>query len=271
MLPTVHRLEFKVLTQGMQPLQILHISDLHLTPRRRDLLRFIPSWGDLAPDLIVSTGDHIAHEDATPLLIEALRPLSNIPGFFVFGSNDYFAPTFKNPLRYLFRIKRGVTRGRRLPTELLELGLESLGWKVLHDSIARTNIKGVQIELRGTNDAHIGLDTYHVTKGIRSNSDLSIGVTHSPYLRVLEAFALDGVDLVLAGHTHGGQIRIPWRGGTRALTTNCDLPRWRARGLTAVPGQAPLHVSAGLGSSPFHPPRFLNPPSVTLIKIVGAG
>ena len=252
----------------MKSLKLLHISDLHLTPKKKGLLSFIYTWGDLHPDLIISTGDHIAHKDAISPLLEALRPLSHVPGFFVFGSNDYFAPTLKNPLRYLFPITSGVARGRKLPTKILESGLQSLGWKLLHDEIVKIIIKGVRVELRGTNDAHLGFDSYEKSRGLRSSSDLNIGVTHAPYHRVLEAFTLDGVDLILAGHTHGGQIRIPWWNGSRALTTNCDLPKWRARGFTSVPGQAPLHVSAGLGSSPLHPPRFLNPPSVTLIDIV---
>ena len=267
MAPIVHRLEFEVLPPGMKPLRLLHISDLHLRPNRNNLMRFIISWKELAPDFIVSTGDHIAHAEAISPLIEALSPLSDIPGFFVLGSNDYFAPTFKNPFKYLLPVKNGVAQGPKLPTKLLESQLQGLGWKQLHDVIVETTIKEVRVELRGTNDAHLGYDTYEMSKGRQSNSDLSIGVTHAPYRRILEAFTLDGVDLILAGHTHGGQVRIPWLGGTRALTTNCDLPKWRAQGLTSIRGQAPLHVSSGLGSSPFHPPRVLNPPSVTLITL----
>jgi len=75
----------------------------------------------------------------------------------------------------------------------------------------------------------------------------------------------DGLDLIFAGHTHGGQVRLPWFGGSRSLTTNCDLPNWRSRGLTREESQPWLNVSAGMGFSPFAPLRILCPPEVSLI------
>jgi predicted MPP superfamily phosphohydrolase len=73
----------------------------------------------------------------------------------------------------------------------------------------------------------------------------------------------DGADLVLAGHTHGGQLCVP---GVGALVTNCDLPRSRAKGMSQH-GDAVLHVSAGLGTSPYAPVRFACRPEATLLTI----
>jgi predicted MPP superfamily phosphohydrolase len=84
----------------------------------------------------------------------------------------------------------------------------------------------------------------------------------------LDAMSRDHVDLIFAGHTHGGQVRIPWFGGTRSLTTNCDLPNWRSRGLTRFGSEPWLHVSAGMGTSPFAPIRILSKPEFTLITAV---
>ena len=73
----------------------------------------------------------------------------------------------------------------------------------------------------------------------------------------------DGFPLILAGHTHGGQLCVP---GFGALVTNCDLPRRQAKGLSTrcTPGDArALHVSAGLGTSPYAPVRFACPPEAT--------
>ena len=91
-------------------------------------------------------------------------------------------------------------------------------------------------------------------------------MTHSPEPRVLDAFAADGYELVLAGHTHGGQLRLP---GFGAIVTNCGIDRGRARWL--LPLGRPhmwLHVSAGLGTSPYAPVRFGCPPEATLLTLV---
>ena len=87
------------------------------------------------------------------------------------------------------------------------------------------------------------------------------------YKRVLDAMSEDNVDLIFAGHTHGGQVRIPWFGGTRCLTTNCDLPNWRSRGLTRFGSEPWLHVSAGMGYNPFTPIRLMSAPESSLLHL----
>jgi predicted MPP superfamily phosphohydrolase len=79
--------------------------------------------------------------------------------------------------------------------------------------------------------------------------------------------AQDKLDLIFAGHTHGGQIRLPWPGGSKSLTTNCDLENWRSRGVTKVNDEPWLNVSAGMGMSPFAPIRLVCPPEVSLITL----
>lgn len=263
----LRHVEVPLLKIGSNTLRVLHFSDLHLTPSRMALLKFMEKWVELKPDLIISTGDHIAHEDSIPLLLRALAPLEGTPSFYVFGSNDYFAPSFKNPLRYLLPDNGKRIHGAELPWEDLDLGLKKLGWVKLHDKREVISLKGTSIELRGTDDAHLERDSYDKIAGPRREVDLSLGVTHAPYLRILSAMAKDNLDLIFAGHTHGGQIRIPWFGGTRSLTTNCDLPNWRSRGLTKIEGEPWLHVSAGLGHNPKTPFRFLSPPECTLLTL----
>ena len=82
-----------------------------------------------------------------------------------------------------------------------------------------------------------------------------------------DRFAADGYDLLLAGHTHGGQLCLPVYG---TLVTNCGIDRERARGLHRYPdgGQAWLHVSAGLGTSPWAPARFACRPEASLLTLV---
>ena len=125
-------------------------------------------------------------------------------------------------------------------------------------------VDGREVDVRGVDDPHISRDRYDEVAGpFDSAADLTLGVTHAPYLRVLDAMTADGADLVLAGHTHGGQLRVP---GVGALVTNCDLPRAQAKGLSQY-GDAALHVSAGLGTSPYAPFRFACRPEATLLTL----
>ena len=99
----VRTAEIKLLPQDKQSLKILHISDLHLVPNRKWEISELRKLSDLEPDFVVGTGDFIAHENAIEPLFDALDELFKIPGAYVFGSNDYYAPKFKNPLSYLKR------------------------------------------------------------------------------------------------------------------------------------------------------------------------
>ena len=118
--------------------------------------------------------------------------------------------------------------------------------------------------MTGTDDAHLRRDRYRSVAG-PVQTVIGIGVTHTPAKRVLAAMSADGHQLLLAGHTHGGQLRLP---GVGALVTNCDLDRARARGLSAYDGSW-LHVSAGLGTSPYAPIRLCCRPEATLLTLVG--
>ena len=257
-----------ILPPGLPELRILHFSDLHLTPHRKREIQDIKSWTNLKPDLVISTGDFLAHPNAGEVVIEALDGLLDLPGIYVFGSNDYFAPRIKNPLAYLKKDDGTRKLGNPLPTKLFDQKLQSRGWKNVNTSRILLSIKGITIEARGTDDAHLARDQYELVAGQPAKeADLSIGVTHAPYSRVLDAMSQDKIDLIFAGHTHGGQVRMPWLGGSRSLTTNCDLPNWRSRGLTKVPNQSWLHVSAGMGYNPFTPIRLFSPPEATVLTL----
>jgi predicted MPP superfamily phosphohydrolase len=257
-----------LLPKGASDIRILHFSDLHLTPARKALIKDIKSWIDLKPNLIIATGDFLAGKDGIRPVINALDHLLDLPGLFVFGSNDYYGPKFKNPFSYLLPDRGERKLGKKLNWRLLQEKLTDRGWKDLNHNKVKIKIKGVVIEARGTDDAHLELDNYPLVAGKKSKSaDVSIGVTHAPYERVLAAMALDKLDLIFAGHTHGGQIRLPWPGGSKAVTTNCDLDNWRASGLSKVNDEPWLNVSAGMGTSPYAPFRFACPPEISLITL----
>jgi predicted MPP superfamily phosphohydrolase len=266
---TLRRVEVPVLKPGARPLRVLHISDLHMTPDQRAKREWVRSLAGLEPDLVVDTGDNLAHQDAVAPVLDALGPLLERPGAFVMGSNDYYEPTFKNPARYLLPVGEPRLSKRRLPADDLREGLLSAGWVDLDNARERIKADHREIELVGTDDPHIRLDRYADVAGPADPAaDLSMAVTHAPYRRVLDAMTADGFPLILAGHTHGGQLCVPFVG---ALVTNCDLPRRQAKGLSThehAGRRAHLHVSAGLGTSPFAPVRFACRPEATLLTLV---
>ncbi len=267
---TVRRFTLPVLPPGGKDLRVLHVSDFHLLPRQLDKLRFIRSLADLEPDLVVNTGDNIASNDAIPALHASWGWLRFKPGVFALGSNDYQAPRFTNPLRYVIRGRSEGTGVKPTPldTGTLRRRFEDNGWVDLAHRRHVMEVAGYRIEFRGTDDAHLGRDDYATVQGPPADDvDLVIGVTHAPYLRLLDGMTADGVDVIFAGHTHGGQVCVP---GYGALTTNCDLDTDRVKGVsthTAGGRTAHLHVSAGLGSSPYAPFRFACRPEVSLVTL----
>ena len=251
------------------PLRVLHLSDLHLTPGQHLKQQWVRGLAALEPDAVVVTGDFLGHREAIAPVLACLGDLLDLPGAFVLGSNDYYAPILKNPARYLLPDGQDRTRvGGRLPWRELVVALTARGWVDLSNRRGRLRVAGLDLALAGVDDPHLNYDDLTAVAGPPDAADLAVAVAHAPYLRVLDGFTADGYALVLAGHTHGGQLRLP---GFGALVTNCDLDRARARGLhqhTAAGRSAWLHVSAGLGTSPYAPVRFGCRPEATLLHLL---
>jgi predicted MPP superfamily phosphohydrolase len=261
----VRELDLELLPAGSESIRILHISDLHITPAQTRKINWVKSLAKLEPDFVVGTGDFLAHQLAVPAVVEAMNELMDLPGAFVLGSNDYFAPSVKNPLMYFNKKREIRAEGTALPTSYLVDELNDAGWLDLNNKQSTAVIKGVKIHFRGTDDPHINKDNYAAVAGAFDSDAFAFGVTHAPYRRVLQSFETDKADLVLAGHTHGGQICIPFYG---ALVTNCDLPQGQAKGFSTFgESEMPLHVSAGVGTSPFAQVRIACRPEATLITL----
>jgi uncharacterized protein len=193
---------------------------------------------------------------------------------FVYGSNDLYSPIPRNPARYIWRDTS--TEHRRhvpdLPWAEFGAAMEAAGWMNANNHRGRLKVGDFDIEVAGVHDSHIRRDRYEAIAGPADPAaDLRLGVMHSPEPAIMDKFVADGFDLLLAGHTHGGQVCLPFAG---TLVTNCGIDRTRARGLhqhPAGPGpgqRAFLHVSAGLGTSPYTPVRLACRPEATLLTLV---
>jgi uncharacterized protein len=268
---TLRRFDVPVLAPGSAPLRVLHLSDLHMTAGQRGKQEWVAGLADLRPDLVIDTGDNLAGMDAVPGTLRALEPLLDLPGAFVLASNDYYAPRPKNPLKY-FKADHKRVHGDELPWRDLRDGLADRGWLDLTNATGALTVAGTRIAFAGVDDPHLQLDRYDEVAGpADAAADVRIGLVHSPEPRVLDRFAADGYDLVLAGHTHGGQLRVPFYG---ALVTNCGIDRHQVRWLhrwaepaAEHPTGTWLHVSAGLGTSPYAPYRLACPPEATLLTL----
>ena len=300
--PVLRRLDVPVLAADEEPLTVLHLADLHLTDRTEARVTWVRRLARLRPDVVVNTGDNLSLASGLEPLRRALEPLTDLPGAFVMGDHDYRTTVFRLPTRYLHRDPRGTASRVReedieaLPWEEVRDLQAAGGWADLTNRRGSIVVRGRRIELVGVDDPHANRDVFPGPEAAgdaasagsagsttslpairdREGRALRLGLTHAPYRRVLEAMYTDDVDLVLAGHTHGGQLCVP---GVGALVTNCDLDRGRASGLSQWPGRLGdpraadhmyLHVSAGLGTSPFTPVRLACRPEATLLRLLPA-
>ena len=261
---TLRRVQIPVLEPDQAPIRVLHISDLHMIPGQKSKSQWVRSLATLSPDAVIATGDFLSDPDGVPSALEALDPLMDLPGAFVLGSNDYYAPNLINPIKYFSAPSQLTPTRPTLDWKPLAQGMTGHGWLDLTNRHVDWKVDGRLISVKGVDDPHISRDDYAgITTSFNVDADLTLGVVHAPYLRVLDAMAADNAQLILAGHTHGGQLRVP---GFGALVTNCDLDTRRARGLSRHHNSA-LHVSAGLGCSRYAPFRFACPPEATLITL----
>lgn len=268
---TVRRHVVRILEPGAVPIRILHISDAHMAPWQRRKQRWMAGLVGLRPDLVISTGDSLGHVNGLDGIRPALSPFAGVPGVFVHGSNDLWAPGPRNPFKYFTGPSEGVPKATRLDTDALDAFMtDELGWRDIDNSATTLTIRGQRIRLFGASDAHHDLDDVEAAVAAleeQPEAPVTLGVMHAPYRRDLDPFTDAGADMLFAGHTHGGQVRIPFYG---ALVANCDLPLRQARGLSAWSHRGrtiPLNVSAGLGHSIYAPVRFACRPEVSLITL----
>jgi predicted MPP superfamily phosphohydrolase len=289
---TLRRVEVPVLPAGADPVRVLHVSDLHMAPWQRSKQEWVAGLAALRPDLVVNTGDNLGHTRGLEGIRRAFAPFAGIPGVFVNGSNDYFGPVLKNPFSYFGGPSVNLGRVAELDIAAQHAFFGELGWADIDNRATSLDLRGTHFEFFGVDDPHKGYDRLDLITAaiddLRSDDPLgddswpdpatvphprptvTVGVTHAPYQRVLNSFVTHGAQLMVAGHTHGGQVCVP---GYGALVTNCDIPRTQVKGLSLWRHglrSAYLHVSAGLGTSIYAPIRFACPPEATLLTLTAA-
>ena len=252
-------------------LRVLHISDLHFVPGQDHRIRFLAALAELDHDLVVATGDLLGAPNAEDTVSAAMASLTSRgqPGLVVLGSNDLFGPVWKSPTSYLTRPDRRLY-GVPLDTDRLVERLGGYGYRTLRGEATVVDTAAGRVAVGGFDDPHLPTTVLPDPEVVApppgaGDALLHLGLVHAPYLAALDVLVDAGHDLMLAGHTHGGQVRLP---GIGALVANCDLPLDQARGASRYRGRL-LHVSAGLGHSRFAPFRFACRPEATLLELTG--
>ncbi|MFT4147665.1 MAG: metallophosphoesterase family protein [Micrococcaceae bacterium] len=262
-----------ILQEDAKPITILHISDLHMVENQQWKEKWVRSLAKYEPDFVVNTGDNFSSVAALDIVKSSMDPFLDTPGSFVAGTNDLYSPSFRNPAKYLFapsnqHKQKQPYKEPDLPFEELFGHFKERGWFDLVNAQAEIELNGSQLQFTGVGDPHANCDTFVDYPDPDNKQKIKIGVLHAPYQRVLNQFTAAGSQLILAGHTHGGQLRIP---GYGAIVANCDIPLDKARGLTTwnyAGNESYLNVSAGLGNSRYFPFRFGCRPEASLLTLV---
>lgn len=236
------------LNRNFDGLTLLHVTDLHLTGRTNAAEQITALVKDLHYDLALYTGDLADDEDGRQELTSILAQLRpSTSAYAVLGNHDYY--------RY-----RHATGEAPAPNDLQPLAriLDGAGVQLLRNSSKA--VFGGSVRIIGVDDPTLGLD--RVDRAYRDvrRSSAQIMLAHSA--DVLTRLRPYHPGLLLAGHTHGGQFRLP---GIGALGTVSALPRRYAMGAFVYDG-VQTYVSRGVGTSGA-PARFYCPPEVTAITL----
>ncbi len=238
---------------ALDGLCILHLSDLHVGLRPGVSERLLQRALAVPADVTVITGDFLGHPDAAERCAQVLRPLAQ-------QRQVYAIPGNHEHVAYRSLWPNDFTVSRRVDTPAVLRTLEQSGIHVLVNSRVDVPFQDTHVTLAGIDDMFNNADDLPGTLGGVESFGSLVLLSHSP--DVLDHAKTRGVLLVLSGHTHGGQVRIPFYG---ALATATLTKLERACGII-VRGGATMHISPGLGTTGL-PLRLFTRPEMTVLEV----
>ncbi len=257
----MRRIELEVpqagLPRALDGLRVLLVSDLHVDRERHAALKVLDGLAGARPDVLAAVGDLVDHARLVPAVGARLARIEARAGAFaVWGNHDAFGRPEGAAPRWL--------REEARPLRAMAAGLAAHGVRVLTNQSARVTVRGVPVQIVGAGEPSVGLHDLDAAFAGLDPDVYTLLIAHNPDT----AFALGGrrADLVLSGHTHGGQI-VPPLLGPLTLRTYRSLPK--PCGLMYVHGR-PLLVSAGVGTSGV-PLRFNAPGDVMEVTLKAGG
>lgn len=223
--------------------RIVQISDLHNAKFGKDNQKLVDRIRECEPDMIVLTGDivdsnHTNVDRAVQFVDEIVKIC---PVYYVTGNHEYWLDTSEY--------------------EKLMDGLASVGVIILDDQVVEISRGDAKFRLVGLDDKSLADGTLEAL--LSDEKELTVVLAHEP--QYFARYAGTGVDLVLSGHAHGGQFRLPFVGGIVAPDQGF-LPEYTA-GEYYMNGTEMI-VSRGLGNSVI-PVRLFNYPEIVCVELVG--
>ncbi len=232
--------------------RIAQVSDLHNTEFGENNVTLLQMLSESQPDIIVITGDLIdaQHTDIGIAISFTQEAVKIAPTYYVTGNHEASSSQY----------------------DTLEAGIESAGVTVLEDEITYLEREGKTIALLGLSDPDFTIKgdwfgevpamvSTKLKNMLEQDNVYSVLLSHRPEL--FDTYAACGVDLILSGHAHGGQFRLPFIGGLIAPEQGL-FPKYDAGLYTD--GNTNMVVSRGLGNS-IIPIRFNNRPEIVLIEL----
>jgi uncharacterized protein len=239
-------------------LRVLHISDLHLSNPESHKIDFLERVTDDDYDMIVFTGDIFENYTGTKYAKHLISRRPRLGAYAVLGNHDYYAYTWFN--KTVGRLNR---RFRHPPQkrDVMPMinALQEGGITVLRNQ--SKHFQNEKVCLIGIDYPGISPEELKALSSQAAEDQLVVAMLHLP--RRLHQLPQAGVDVAFAGHTHGGQIRVP---GLGALITDSELHRREACGVVKR-DQTLIHVSRGLGADPKTNFRLFCPPHATVVEI----
>ena len=232
--------------------RIAQVSDLHNAEFGENNARLIGLLSESRPDIIVITGDLVdsGHTDIDIAVSFAEEADRIAPVYYVTGNHE----------------------ARLSQYDRLRNGLEAAGVSMLEDRAVELERDGEKITLVGLSDPDFTVrgDVFGEVPAMVSTKLESLADTESSYTILLshrpelfESYASSGIDLVLSGHAHGGQFRLPFIGGLVAPNQGL-FPKYDAGLYTD--GSTQMVVSRGIGNS-IIPVRFNNRPEIVIVEL----
>lgn len=250
--------------RGLDPLagaiSVLHISDLHMRDGEQRKAAMLASLFDLHPDLVVITGDFVQTTGDVQFCGEALRGLKAKYGKIgVLGNHDHYRYGWRTVFRRTARRPAARPSAANSPQDI-RVALEDAGVSILANSHVRLNVHGQDIWVIGVDDPYNHLaDLPEALKGVPLGA-VKLLLAHSP--DIIDQASKAEIELVLCGHTHGGQVLLPVVG---ALVTRTRKPLERPAGVISRNGTL-THISPGIGGGTLTL-RFCCPPEATLLEL----